>query len=164
MMIKNILLSAVIGCLGLIGAAQANDGQLVPAAHSNAQSESEAKTLEASVPVHQPDYNKIIKDQLEAIRARDDRTAYELNSSTLKEDFEDPQSYMRMLRREKSPLYNHVGYKILTPPNADAKFHKVRLIDKYGKFSIAMFRIEEDSDGQWRTSDIVILSGGDDPI
>lgn len=108
--------------------------------------------------------NDVIKDQLQAIRERNDRIAYELNTQTQQENFEDPQAFMRDLRRKKKSLYNHVDYKFLDANNNNGKFHKVKLTDKYGKSSIAMFKMEQDDSGAWKTKDIIILMSDDGPV
>ncbi|MFP4314479.1 MAG: DUF4864 domain-containing protein [Alphaproteobacteria bacterium] len=108
--------------------------------------------------------NDVIKEQLQAIRERNDRIAYELNTTTMREDYKDPQSFMRDLRRKKKSLYNHVDYRFLGSGESNSKFHKVMLTDKYGKSSIAMFKMEQGEDGEWKTRDIIILMSGDDPV
>lgn len=109
--------------------------------------------------------NDVIKEQLQAIRERNDRIAYELNSSATQKDFEDPQSFMRDIRRTKKSLYNHVDYRFMDTNAAnDTKFHKVLLTDKYGKSSIAMFKMEQDDKGEWKTKDIIILMSDDGPV
>lgn len=108
--------------------------------------------------------NDVIKEQLQAIRERNDRIAYELNSKATQDDFEDPQSFMRDLRRKKVSLYNHVDYKFLDTNSTNTKFHKVQLTDKYGKSSIAMFKMEQSDTGEWKTKDIIILTSDDGPV
>lgn len=108
--------------------------------------------------------NDVIKDQLQAIRERNDRIAYELNTQAQQENFEDPQAFMRDLRRKKKSLYNHVDYKFLDTNKNGGKFHKVKLTDKYGKSSIAMFKMEQDDGGAWKTKDIIILMSDDGPV
>lgn len=139
---------------------------IIPAlSHANEVEPADApQVMEAALPSSEADVDKVIKEQLEAIRARNDRTAYELNTEAVKADYEDPQSFMRMVRREKPSLYNHVAYEILTTVRPDSKFHKVRLTDRYGEYSIAMFKMQQDEQGAWRIEDVIMLSGGKDPI
>lgn len=111
----------------------------------------------------QNNIHRVIEDQLRAIRDRDDRVAYDLSTAADEEEFNDPQSYMRHLRRDKKPLYEHVSFEIL-PSNAQSKFHKVSLIDKRGKQSIAMFKVKKDQYGAWRVDNVVILQSSEDPI
>lgn len=108
--------------------------------------------------------NQIIKLQLDAIRSRNDRLAFEMQSTQARESYRDPQSFMRSLRREKSTLYEHVSYEILTPNVPDPRFYQVRLTDRFGNAAIALFRIETDSDNELRVRDIVLLNTGSDPI
>ena len=108
--------------------------------------------------------NDTIKEQLQAIRERNDRIAFELNANDIQDVFEDPQSFMREIRRSKKSLYNHVDYKFLGSGNAEEKFHRVMLTDKYGKSSIAMFKMEQDDNGLWKTKDIIILMSDDGPV
>lgn len=110
------------------------------------------------------DVDHVIKQQLQAIRERNDREAYELNTLTIQEEYEDPQSFMRDLRRTKKSLYEHVGYEIIPAQSPDAKFHKVMLIDKFGKSVMAMFKMQQNDSGEWKTNDIVVLTPNDDPI
>ena len=116
-----------------------------------------------SANAHSP-IDDVIKKQLQAIRERNDRTAYELNANIIQDEYEDPQSYMRNLRRQKSALYNHVGYEIIPSSRPESKFHKVKLIDKFGKSVMALFKMEQNDKGEWRTNDIVVLTPSDDPI
>ena len=108
--------------------------------------------------------DNVIKQQLQAIRERNDRVAYELNTADVKEEFEDPQSFMRDIRRKKGSLYNHVGYEIIPSHNAASKFHKVKLTDKFGKSVMALFKMEQSENGEWKTNNIVVLTPSDDPI
>lgn len=128
------------------------------------KTDDDAKIVEAALPSATADADKVIKEQLEAIRARNDRTAYELNVEDVKNDYEDPQSFMRMIRRDKPSLYDHVSYEIMKSVQPQSAFHKVRLIDRYGDDSIAMFKMKQDEKGAWRIQDIIMLSGGKDPI
>ena len=124
----------------------------------------EVKFVEASASSMLSPVDQVIKEQLEAIRNRNDRVAYELNAEEIKDDFEDPQSFMRMIRRQKSPLYEHVSYEILSPVREGSKFHKVRLLDKYGHDAMAMFKMKQSDDGVWKTEDIIILTTENDPL
>jgi len=124
----------------------------------------EAKFVEASASSMLSPVDQVIKEQLEAIRERNDRVAYELNTEEIKDDFEDPQSFMRMIRRQKSPLYEHVSYEILSQAREGSKFHKVRLLDKYGHDAMAMFKMKQAEDGAWKTEDIIVLTTQNDPL
>ncbi|MFN3699949.1 MAG: DUF4864 domain-containing protein [Alphaproteobacteria bacterium] len=108
--------------------------------------------------------NQVIKLQLDAIRSRNDRLAFEMQSTQARESFRDPQSFMRSLRREKTSLYEHVSYEILTPNVPNPRFYQVRLTDRFGNSAIALFRVETDSDDELRVRDIVLLNTGSDPI
>lgn len=126
--------------------------------------EEKPAVVEATVPAQLDPADSVIKDQLEAIRKRNDRAAYELSATGLQEDYEDPQSFMRMVRREKPSLYDHVAYEILGAKTQGSKFHRVRLTDKYGRSAMAMFKMEQDAQGEWRTRDIIVLQYDNSPI
>ena len=133
--------------------------------HSHASEQNDSNTHMVNAANATPSViDNIIKGQLEAIRERNDRAAFEFNGKNIKDNFEDPQSYMRMLRREKQSLYNHVSFQFLNPGQNDAPFHKVKLMDKYGNSAIAMFKMEKDEGGEWKTKDIIILQLDNDPI
>ncbi len=154
MMIKNASL-AVLALLLMNIPAKAEDAV--------ASSADIAPYVEAAAPaLDQADV--VIKDQLEAIRKRNDRIAYELNSKGIQEEFHDPQAYMRMIRREKPSLYEHVSYEILGAKTPNSKFHKVRLTDKYGHNAMAMFKMEKNDLGDWKIKDIIVLQYDNDPI
>ena len=104
-----------------------------------------------------------VKRQLEAIRGRNDRLAYSLNSETIQKDFDQPQDFMRMLRQKKEPLYNYVSYEFLES-QPGSPYTKVSLIAPDGKTAIALFKMEQDEAGQWRTGKIILLQSDDDPI
>ena len=71
---------------------------------------------------------------------------------------------MRMIRRQKAPLYEHVSYEILSQARAGSKFYKVRLMDKYGHDAMAMFKMKQDAHGAWKTEDIIVLTTDNDPL
>ncbi len=109
------------------------------------------------------DIKQTIEEQLRAIRDRDDRAAFELSTAKEVDDHYKPQDYMRDLRRQKPSLYNHVHYEIL-PASGSEKFQKVKLIDRRGKEALAMFKMEQAQNGDWRIGNIVILKTDQDPI
>lgn len=150
---RNTIFTAVFGILLLISAPSYAE-----------EPAKEAKYMEASASSMLSPVDLVIKEQLEAIRERNDRVAYELNAEEIKDDFEDPQSFMRMIRRKKSSLYEHVSYEILSQARDDSKFHKVRLLDKYGQNAMAMFKMKQDADGAWKTEDIIVLTTENDPL
>ena len=152
MIIRNTILTAVFGIFLISAPAHAEE------------SAKEAKYVEASASSMLSPVDQVIKEQLEAIRERNDRVAYELNTQEIKDAFEDPQSFMRMVRRQKSPLYEHVSYEILSPVREGSKFHKVRLLDKYGHDAMAMFKMKQSADGAWKTEDIIVLTTENDPL
>jgi len=154
---RNTILAAVFG-LFLVSTAPSY------AEEGLASDAPEAKYVEVSATSLLSPVDLVIKEQLEAIRERNDRVAYELSTEEIKDDFEDPQSFMRMIRRQKSPLYEHVSYEILSPVRADSKFHKVRLLDKYGHNAMAMFKMKQTVDGAWKTEDIIVLTTENDPL
>lgn len=149
---KNTILGTVFGIFLLSLPAYAED----PAG--------DVKYVEASASATLGPVDMVIKEQLEAIRERNDRVAYELNTEDIKDDFEDPQSFMRMIRRQKAPLYEHVSYEILSQARAGSKFYKVRLMDKYGHDAMAMFKMKQDAHGAWKTEDIIVLTTDNDPL
>lgn len=106
----------------------------------------------------------VIKEQLEAIRERNDRIAYELNTKDIRDEYKDPQSFMRMIRRDKPSLYDHVSYEIMPAEGTPPKFHKVKLVDKYGGRAMAMFRMRQDDKDGWKTQNIIVLSADQDPL
>lgn len=163
---KNMALLCALGLLAFPVTAYAEEQQDAnpPLQSGVAQAEEDVKLVPASIPAASSDVDKMIKEQLEAIRSRNDRAAYELNTADVKDNYADPQSFMRMIRREKPSLYDHVSYELLKAVVPDSKFHKVRLTNRYGDRSIAMFKVEQDESGAWRTRDIIMLSGGKDPI
>ena len=130
---------------------------------NNTDKQQAAEVVKISAPAMSA-VDHAIKQQLQAIRERNDREAYELNTLAIQEEYEDPQSFMRNLRRTKKSLYEHVGYEIIPAKNLNAKFHKVMLTDKFGKSVMAMFKMQQNDNGEWKTNDIVVLTPSDDPI
>ena len=153
---KNTVFGALFGLLLMAHSAQADERA------QNAASS--VKYVEASISQALDPADIVIKEQLEAIRERNDRLAFELNAQSIKDDFEDPQSFMRMIRRNKGALYDHVSYEILSSSGDASKFHKVRLMDKYGHRAMAMFKMKQNAQGEWKTEDIIILTTQNDPL
>ncbi len=104
-----------------------------------------------------------VKRQLEAIRGRNDRLAYSLNSDTVQKDFDRPQDFMRMLRQKKEPLYNYVSYKFLEALPG-SPYTKISLTAPDGSDVVALFKMVQNKDGQWRTEKIILLQPDDNPI
>lgn len=164
---KNMALLCALGLLAfpVTAFAEEQQGANTPLQPGALQGGEAVTIVPASAPAAvSAGVDKMIKEQLEAIRSRNDRTAYELNTADVKDNYADPQSFMRMIRREKPSLYDHVSYELLKAVVPDSKFHKVRLTNRYGDHSIAMFKVEQEESGAWRTKDIIMLSGGKDPI
>lgn len=125
----------------------------------------EAETVfkqNASLPMRH-EIHQTIEEQLRAIRDRNDRAAYNMSAMNIDNEYASAHEYMRSIRREKPSLYNHVHYEIL-PSSGNDKLQKVKLIDSHGKEALAMFKMQQDQNGHWRTGDIIILKTDEDPI
>lgn len=101
---RNTILAAVFGIFFISGPSYAEEPV------------KEAKYVEASASAMLSPVDLVIKEQLEAIRERNDRVAYELNAEEIKDDFEDPQSFMRMICRKNLRYMSMYPTKSFPPP------------------------------------------------
>lgn len=107
----------------------------------------------------------LITRQMEAIRARDAEAAFAQTSPSFHEHFDTAKKFLSHIRFEQRALYNHSGFTFLDRHDIDGGgvLQKISVRDSFGGAPVtAVFRLEQDANGQWLIDSLAILGGGGD--
>lgn len=98
------------------------------------------------------EFQRIIKNQLEAFRADDGLAAYSYAAPAIKRIFPSPEIFMQMVRNGYPPVYRPQSFSFgsMTDEMNGRPTQRVTIIDAKGKAWIALYAFEKQSDGSWK--------------
>ena len=122
-------------CLALFAAAPALAGQATP-----------------------PEVRALIQRQLDAFAQDDAAGAYALTSPGLREVFTDSNMFMRMVRDHYEPVYRHRDVEFFDFSDKDGKYEQtLTIVDDDNNVWTAIYMLDREPDGTWRTSGCVLV-------
>ena len=112
-----------------------------------------------------PEARALIERQLDAFAHDDAAGAYELASPTIQTMFKDPDTFMAMVRKSYAPVYRHrsveYGAFIAEPDSVD---QILTIVDDDNEVWKAIFRLQKQPDGNWRTIGCVLFKAAESAL
>jgi Domain of unknown function (DUF4864) len=98
------------------------------------------------------EFQRIIKNQIEAFRADDGLAAYSYAAPAIKRIFPSPEVFMQMVRNGYPPVYRPQSFSFgsLTNEMNGRPTQRVTITDAKGKAWIALYAFEKQLDGSWK--------------
>lgn len=98
------------------------------------------------------EFQRIIKNQLDAFRADDGLAAYSYAAPAIKRIFPSPEIFMQMVRNGYPPVYRSQSFSFgsMTDEMNGRPTQRVTIIDAKGKAWIALYAFEKQPDGSWK--------------
>ena len=95
----------------------------------------------------------VIEAQLDAFRQDDAARAFSLASPGIRATFGTPENFMEMVRTSYAVVYRPRSVKFETPMAFDGQVvQPVRMTDDEGRAWIAIYPMQRQPDGSWRTN------------
>ena len=112
-----------------------------------------------------PEARALIERQLDAFAHDDAAGAYELASPTIQTMFKDPDTFMAMVRKSYAPVYRHrsveYGAFIAEPDSVD---QILTIVDDDNEVWKAIYRLQKQPDGNWRTIGCVLIKAAESAL
>ena len=94
----------------------------------------------------------VIEAQLDAFRADDAARAFSLATPGIREKFGSPENFMDMVRRAYAVVYRPQSVAFEAPVVVDGQVvQPVRMTDAEGRAWLAIYPMQRQPDGSWRT-------------
>lgn len=111
-----------------------------------------AETVEQLQPGDRAGIKAVISAQIEAFRRDDAEKAFSLASPGIQETFGTPEKFMDMVRASYRPVYRPASVTFLELlVNEGAVVQSVQLSDATGTLWLALYPMQRQEDGSWRT-------------
>ncbi len=95
---------------------------------------------------------KVIEAQLDAFRRDDGARAFSLATPGIRATFGTPEKFMDMVRRSYAVVYRPKSVAFEAPVVIDGEIvQPVRMTDAEGRAWLALYPMQRQSDGSWRT-------------
>lgn len=95
----------------------------------------------------------VISRQIEAFRRDDATEAFSLASPGIQGAFGTPENFLRMVRTSYQPVYRPASVTFLDASFIeDEAVQKVQISDKSGAVWLALYPMERQKDGSWKTN------------
>jgi hypothetical protein len=95
----------------------------------------------------------VISRQIEAFRRDDAAEAFSLASPGIQGVFGTPENFLRMVRTSYQPVYRPASVTFLDVSFIDEEaVQKVRISDQSGAVWLALYPMERQKDGSWKTN------------
>lgn len=121
-------------------------------------------SMQAVEPAKSPE-QKIIAELFEAVRVRDAARAYDSTTNHMHEKFKTARDFLKKMRYEFRPLYNHEAYNFLDSRETENGIvQKVRVNDRYGESVIMIYRLEKQDSGELLIDSFTMIGGDARPI
>jgi hypothetical protein len=106
----------------------------------------------------QATFRGIISSQIEAFRGGDAAKAFSFASPTLNRQFGSPEVFMEMVRRGYQPVIDPQSFSFgpVTAEMNGRPTQVVTIIDRAGKSWTALYAFEQQADGSWRISGVIL--------
>lgn len=102
-------------------------------------------------------FENIIEAQIAAFARDDDRAAFSLASPDIQRIFGSAEQFMQMVRSSFKPVYRPRSYRFEEPLLVDGQHAQpVSVIGPDGRGVIALYRMQEQSDGSWRIAGVTL--------
>ena len=102
-------------------------------------------------------FEAVIEGQIEAFSRNDGDAAFAFASPDIQDMFGNPDRFMEMVRAGFAPVYRPRSYAFEPPVVADGlPAQPVRVIGPDGRGVIALYRMEEQPDGNWRIAGVTL--------
>ena len=102
-------------------------------------------------------FEAVIEGQIEAFSRNDGDAAFAFASPDIQGMFGNPDRFMEMVRAGFAPVYRPRSYAFEPPVVADGlPAQPVRVIGPDGRGVIALYRMEEQPDGNWRIAGVTL--------
>ena len=111
------------------------------------------------------EFQSIITQQLEAFKADDANKAYSFAAPLVHKIFPDMQTFMSMVQQGYPPVYRNKQYSFggTSLDAAGRQYEKVEILGQDGVRYAARYYFEQQPDGSWKISGVVValVSGSD---
>lgn len=98
-------------------------------------------------------WQSIIRSQEEAIGRDDAAAAFSFAAPSIRNIFQDPDTFMSMVRKSYSPIYRHKSFDFGVSRTVDGKVaQSVTIVDVEGVSWEALYILEQQSDGSLKIS------------
>jgi len=109
-----------------------------------------------------PEAQSLIERQLDAFAHDDAAAAYAFASPSIRQKFEDANTFMAMVESQYAPVYRHRSVEWGSAVvDADTIVQAVTFIDSDNQVFRAIYTLARQSDGSWLISGCVLLKSGD---
>ena len=96
---------------------------------------------------------EVIEAQLDAFRKDDAARAFSLATPGIRETFGSPENFMDMVRRSYAVVYRPTSVAFEAPVAVDGQIvQPVRMTDAEGRAWLAIYPMQRQPDGSWRTN------------
>lgn len=106
-----------------------------------------------------PEFERIISEQISAFNADDGARAFSFASPALQRLFVSPDNFMDMVKRGYRPVYRQRSYRFagVTNDPVGRPAQKVIFVDPSGRVWTAIYTFEQQPDGSWRISSCTLM-------
>jgi len=96
---------------------------------------------------------EVIEAQIDAFRKDDAARAFSLATPGIREKFGSPENFMDMVRRSYAVVYRPTSVAFAAPVAIDGQIvQRVRVTDAEGRAWLAVYPMQRQPDGSWRTN------------
>lgn len=117
-----------------------------------------------SAAADQTEFQRIISEQIAAFRADDGATAFSFASPGIRQKFAHPEVFMQMVRSGYAPVYRPRSFTFgPVTEEMGRPTQRVRIVDAEGQVWTALYAFEQQADGSWLISGVMLVreSGGE---
>lgn len=94
----------------------------------------------------------VISRQIEAFRHDDAKVAFSLASPGIQQTFKTPENFLRMVRTAYQPVYRPASVTFLNLSGIENEVvQAVQLSDSSGAIWVALYPMQQQTDGSWKT-------------
>ena len=105
---------------------------------------------------------RIIRAQMNAFLRDDGAEAFSYAAPAIREIFQNPETFMAMVRGGYAPVYRPREVEFLAPRVEDGDvLQPVRVTGPDGESVIALYRMQRQADGTWKIAGVVLLRTGE---
>jgi competence protein ComGC len=105
---------------------------------------------------------EVIRAQMDAFRRDDGDTAFSYAAPSIRGLFQNPQTFMAMVRGGYAAVYRPSEVEFLDPRREGPDIlQPVRVTGPDGESIIAIYRMQRQADGSWKIAGVVILRTGE---
>lgn len=108
----------------------------------------------------------VVADQMSAFKTRNAAQAYAAISHTFKEKYKSPLRFATMMRLSHWELYSHSAYRFIGQSQAEqgVAIQKIEITSETGEAYIYLFRLSQETSGDWLIDNVIMLDPEAQPI